>query len=130
MQQGLGNGIDLWMDRWHREDPSDPNSKWIAGYMPAIRPTGYQANRTNNTWTMQKADYLRLKTIEVGYSFPKKWMNNVGIENLRVYINSVNPLTFTRTKGVIKYMDPENSEGALRYYPQMKTFNFGVNLTF
>ena len=30
----------------------------------------------------------------------------------------------------MKYMDPENKDGAFRYYPQMKTFNFGVNLTF
>ena len=30
----------------------------------------------------------------------------------------------------MKYMDPENNENAFRYYPQMKTYNFGVNLTF
>ena len=57
-------------------------------------------------------------------------MNQAGIENLRVYINSFNPLTFTNRDGIMKYMDPENSEGMFRYYPQMKTFNFGVNLTF
>lgn len=130
IQQGLGNGITLWLDRWHREDPADMSSTWIPGYMPALRPTGYQANRTNNTWTMQKATYLRLKTLELGYSFPKEWIGKAGIENLRIYVNSFNPLTFTGREGVIKYMDPENSEGALRYYPQMKTFNFGVNLSF
>lgn len=130
IQQGLGNGITLWLDRWHREDPSDMNSEWIPGYMPALRPTGYGANASNNTWTMHKANYLRLKTIELGYTFPKSWMSKIGIENLRIYVNSFNTLTFTSREGLMKYMDPENNNGAFKYYPQMKTFNFGANLTF
>lgn len=130
IQQGLGNGISLWLDRWHKADPSDPGSDWIPGKMPALRPTGYQANRVASTWTMQKANYLRLKTLEFGYTLPKPFLNKVGIENLRIYVNAFNLLTFTSRDGVMKYMDPENKEGSLRYYPQMKTFNFGVNLTF
>ena len=130
IQQGLGNGITLNLDRWHREDPSDMSSEWIPGYMPALRPTGFSANASKNTWTRQKANYLRLKTIEIGYTFPKKWMQRAGIENLRVYVNSFNTATITSRTGIMKYMDPENSESMFRYYPQMKTFNFGVNLTF
>ena len=130
IQQGLGNGITLWLDRWHRADPSDVNSEWIPGYMPALRPTGFSANATNNTWTMQKANYLRLKTIELGYTFPKAWMQKAGIENLRIYINGFNTATFTKRKGIMKYMDPENNSGMFRYYPQMKSFNLGANLTF
>ena len=57
-------------------------------------------------------------------------MQRAGIENLRVYVNSFNTATITSRTGIMKYMDPENSESKLRYYPQMKTFNFGVNLTF
>ena len=130
IQQGLGNGCTIWLDRWHREDPSDPNSEWISGYMPALRPTGYTGNTSNSTWTRKKANYLRLKTIELGYTFPKTWMQKVGIENLRVYVNGFNTFTFSSREGIMKYMDPENNNNAFRYYPQMKTFNFGVNLTF
>jgi TonB-linked SusC/RagA family outer membrane protein len=130
IQQGLGNGINMWMDRWHREDPSDPYSNWIPGYMPALRPTGYQANRSNNTWTMQNAAYLRLKTVEIGYSLPKAWLTRVGIENIRLYLNGFNVLTFSNTTGYMKYMDPENNNSAFRYYPQMKTINAGVNISF
>ncbi|GBU07720.1 SusC/RagA family TonB-linked outer membrane protein [Bacteroidales bacterium] len=130
IQQGLGNGVNMWLDRWHREDPTDLFSKWIPGEMPALRPTGYVANSTNNTWTMQKANYLRLKSIEIGYTIPKSYLHRLGVENLRVYINSFNPLTFTSRKGVMKFMDPENNDSHMRYYPQMKSYNFGVNLTF
>lgn len=130
IQQGLGNGLKLWTDRWHREDPSDPFSQWIPGYMPALRPTGFQANRTNNSWTMQNAAYLRLKTIEIGYTLPKSWLGKARIENLRLYVNGFNTLTFSNTEGIMKYMDPENENGAFRYYPQMRTFNFGINISF
>ena len=57
-------------------------------------------------------------------------MQRAGIENLRIYVNSFNTATITSRTGIMKYMDPENKDGAFRYYPQMKTFNFGVNLTF
>lgn len=130
IQQGLGNGIDINLDRWHREDPTDPGSKWIPGKMPALRPTGYSGNNTTSTWTMNKAGYLRLKTIELGYTLPKVVLTKVGVENIRIYANALNPITMSRRSGLMKYMDPENSEGMFRYYPQMKTFNFGVNISF
>ena len=130
IQQGLGSGLSMWTDRWHRSDPSDLYSEWIPGTMPALRPTGFSLNERASTWTRQKADYLRLKTIEIGYTLPKRWLTSWGIENLRIYLNGFNTLTFTSRNGIIKTMDPENSSSSLRYYPQMKTYNFGVNLTF
>lgn len=58
IQQGLGNGFEIMTDRWHREDPTDPYSRWIAGEMPAARVAGYSDNRTANSWSLHKADYL------------------------------------------------------------------------
>lgn len=130
IQQGLGNGVDIFTDRWHRVDPTDPGSQWIPGQMPALRPTGYSGNNIKSSWTMNKAGYLRLKTIEVGYTLPKNVLNKFGIDNIRIYANSLNPITMTRKKGFMKFMDPENEHDLFRYYPQMKTFNFGVNISF
>ena len=130
IQQGLGNGITLWLDRWHREDPTNPESGWISGSMPALRPTGFTANRAQSTWTLHNADYLRVKTIEIGYTLPSYWLKKANIDKLRIYVNSLNPFTFSSQEGIMKYMDPENNESSLRYYPQMKTFNIGVDLTF
>lgn len=130
IQQGLGNGLALQTDRWHRADPTDPYSEWIAGYMPAVRTTGYSYNRTENSWTLHKANYLRLKTLEVGYSLPKNLLGKYGIEKIRIYINTNNLLTFTSSNKFMKTVDPENHNKLLRYYPQMKTYNFGINVTF
>jgi len=130
IQQGLGNGFAFMTDRWHREDATDPNSAWIPGAMPALRVSGLGDNRSNNTWSLHKADYLRLKTLEVGYTLPGKWLADKGIDRLRFYINCNNLLTFTSQEGLMKYIDPESNNAQLRYYPQLKTMNFGVNVSF
>lgn len=130
IQQGLGNGLGIMADRWHREDPADPYSKWISGSMPASRVAGFEDNRSSNSWSLHKADYLRLKTLEIGYSLPKSLLSKWNIEQLRFYVSSNNLLTFTSRDGLMKYVDPENSTSNLRYYPQQKSYNIGVNLTF
>lgn len=130
IQQGLGNGFEIMTDRWHREDPKDPYSKWISGQMPAARVAGFSDNRTENSWSLHKANYLRLKTLEVGYSLPSKLIKSWGIDKLRLYVNLNNFVTFSSRNRFMKSVDPEADESQLRYYPQLKTYNFGVNLTF
>ena len=47
---------------------------------------------------------MRLKTAQIGYNFPKKWLNPAGIEGLRLYVEGYNLLTFS---GLTKYnIDP------------------------
>ncbi|MGJ1413678.1 hypothetical protein [Sphingobacterium multivorum] len=96
--------------------------------MPAARVTGQVDNRSDNSWSLHKADYLRLKTLEVGYSLPKKWAESLKIERCRIYFNANNLLTFTGSDALLKNIDPESNQSRLRYYPQLKTFNFGVNI--
>ena len=130
IQQGLGNGLAIMTDRWHREDPTDPYSKWVPGYMPAPRVAGVANNRSSNSWSLHDASYLRLKTLEVGYTLPKSLTRKASIERVRFYVNCNNLLTFTNREGLMKNIDPENNSSYMRYYPQMKTYNFGVNVTF
>lgn len=130
IQQGLGNGLAIMTDRWHREDPTDPYSKWIPGYMPAARVAGVADNRSSNSWSLHNASYLRLKTLELGYTLPKALTKKAAIDRVRFYINCNNLLTFTQRDGLMKNVDPESNSSGIRYYPQMKTYNFGVNVTF
>ena len=130
IQQGLGNGLAIMTDRWHREDPTDPYSKWIPGYMPAARVAGVADNRSSNSWSLHNANYLRLKTLELGYTLPKALTQKAAIDRVRFYINCNNLLTFTKRDGLMKNVDPESNSSGIRYYPQMKTYNFGVNVTF
>ncbi|MGO1245436.1 TonB-dependent receptor [Sphingobacterium sp. JB170] len=130
IQQGLGNGFAFMTDRWHRADPADPNSEWRPGNMPAARVTGQVDNRSDNSWSLHNADYLRLKTLEIGYTLPQQWTQSLNIERCRFYFNGNNLLTFTGDDELLKNIDPESNQSRLRYYPQLRTFNLGVNLVF
>lgn len=77
---------------------------------------------------LKDGSYLRLKNLQVGYSFPKKWFKHSPISSLKIYANGFNLLTWTD----IKYMDPEvdPSKDNGWYYPQQKVYNMGLNVTF
>ena len=106
-----------------RTDPYDPATKWISGHYAY---TGSLPNR-NSEFNMQNAAYLRLKTIEVGYSLPKSWLTKIGVQGLRVYLSGYNLFTITG----LKYCDPEFPSGNYGYnYPLNKTVTIGANLKF
>lgn len=84
-------------------------------------------NGFSSTFWYRSGDYLRLKTFQVGYSLPQKMIKSLGASNLRFYVEGSNILTFS---GLTKYnIDPEQPGVNNGYYPQQKTFSFGVNLT-
>lgn len=128
-----GNTPEYFFDRWHRADPYDANSEWIAGEWPAIRleqDMGSFYTRDSEIWR-KDASYLRLKTIELGYSFEPKLLRPLGIEKLRVYVNGNNLLTICDP--FVKPFDPEKIEGAYNAglnYPLNKSYNFGLTMNF
>ena len=72
--------------------------------------------------------YLKVKTISLGYTFPKKWLNAVKIDRMRVYFTANNPFIFTKCD-YLKNYDPEkggNDDDA----PLSKQYVFGVNISF
>ncbi|SDF16299.1 TonB-linked outer membrane protein, SusC/RagA family [Dyadobacter soli] len=116
-------------DRWHREDPFDPNSKWIPGTYPAIRKdnTSHVNFRKSDYW-ITNVRYIRLRNIELGYSFDPKITKKIGLSALRIYVNASNLFSIDNVK---KYeIDPEISSGNALVYPQQRLFNAGFNLTF
>ena len=81
-------------------------------------------NRQASTYWLRDAHYLRLKTLELGYSFDR-FLKNTFISHARIYLSGYNILTFSP----IKDMDPE-MVGNPTAYPIQKAFNLGINLTF
>ena len=71
----------------------------------------------------QKASYLRLRTVSLGYTLPSKALAMVRLSKLRLYVTATNLLTVTK---VLSY-SPEVMGSA---YPEAQTFVFGVNLSF
>ncbi|MEG1934438.1 MAG: hypothetical protein RR141_00460, partial [Rikenellaceae bacterium] len=78
--------------------------------------------RSSDFWIMSRA-YLKIRNIQLGYSLPKKWMDKIQMDKIRIYGSLENFFTFTKYKGV----DPE--VGSLGY-PAIKQAVIGVNITF
>lgn len=79
---------------------------------------------------LEDGDYLRIKIIQLGYSLPTDIINQMGAQKLRLYVTGENLYTFTDYTGY----DPEIGGNVLGidrgYYPQARSFLFGVNLQF
>lgn len=115
-------------DRWHRADPYNPDSEWIAGKYPAIRKGTSDNNGKNSDFWLHDVRYLRLKNLEFGYTLPKSILKPVNITNLRVYVSASNVFSLDN---VSKYeIDPEIEARAAVVYPQQRTVMLGFNLTF
>ena len=128
---GLSNGLAQFTDRWNTvndtDNPFDPNTVWNSGYWPSNRVSN-TINYSYNSWfNYKKINYLRLKSVEVGYTLPEKLFVNIPVERVRVYLNGYNLLTLSNTHGI----DPERPSTNYSYvYPLMRTFSAGVNVTF
>ena len=128
-----GNGPAYFYDRWHMQDPTanpkDPRTVWIPGTYPTISQNSpsMAINFGTNTSTVQRADYLRCKSLELGYTLPKKIIDKIGIKGLRIYGTAYNILTLTK----LKYLDPEHpSSNNDLLYPLIRTINFGGTINF
>ncbi len=79
---------------------------------------------------LEDGDYLRLKTVQIGYTLPSSAISKIGAQKLRLYVTGENLATLTNYTGY----DPEIGGNVLGidrgYYPQARSFMFGVNLQF
>lgn len=111
------------LDYWS-EDNQD------AYYPRPYLNNGIQKNQQKQTRYLQDASYMRLKNIQIGYTFPKEWTSKIGIQKLRIYFSGDNLLTFT---DMAAQFDPETLDGywgSGKTYPLQKSYSFGVNLNF
>lgn len=121
---GTANPITEYWDRWHREDVFDPNSAWISGKYPSA---GERQNYKVSEFWLRDASYLRIKSIEIGYTLPKRLTDKIKLQNLRIFANGYN--VFTWTKG-LDFVDPEYTDDRLYSYnyPITMNVNFGVQV--
>lgn len=124
---GAGGVLEQYMDRWHPANGSydiyDPSLEWVSGYYGY---TGHYPD-ANSQFNRVSSAFLRLKSIEIGYTLPKFKSHGMRDFGLRVFFNAYNPLTITG----LKFVDPEHPGDDLgRLYPLNKTYTLGLNLSF
>ena len=104
------------LDRWTPENPD-------ASYPRLTYQQSY--NQRLSTYWLEDASYLRLKNIQLGYTLPSTLTQKFRVSRLRVYASADNLLT----KSDFFYgYDPETPVTSGGYYPQVKTFVFGLNI--
>ena len=113
---------DLYQNYW---TPERPNAKY-----PRLT---YLNQSTNNTqisdyWT-RDASYISLQNVEIGYSFPRRWISKMHMSGLRVYLQGQNLLTFSK----FKLWDPNltgSGGGTVFSYPTTRVLSFGISASF
>lgn len=133
-QGGHANGYAIlreeWDNRWTESNPSGSAPRAVA-YGAA-----YENNITNYTSRyLEDADYLKVRNVSLGYTLPAAAVKLLGVSKLRFYATVHNLYTFTAYDG----FDPEvtlfPNRTTYRGYdsgsvPQLRSFVFGLNLTF
>jgi hypothetical protein len=124
-----------WMigNYWTPENPD--------AYLPLYSAYNDMARSNANTRYLQNMAYIRLKNVQLGYNLPKKWMKKLHLSNMSVYFSGENLWTWsplykwtkdfdvlTLTKDSDKDLD--DGRGSGHNYPTMRTFSFGITITY
>lgn len=113
-----GRVTEEWLDRWTPDNPDAP--------LPRLSLNANGNNNLTSSFWVKDASYLRLKNVEIGYTFNSDMLSRIHLGGVRIFANGQNLLTFTDILNV----DPENTNASGWYYPQQRTFNFGLNVQF
>ncbi|MDD2326813.1 MAG: TonB-dependent receptor [bacterium] len=107
------------------------DNRWIDGVdnsdakYPAVINGNNPNNYRTNTLYLKDAGYLRLKVAEIGYNFKKSVTESLSVQDLRLFVNGTDLLTFDK----LKVIDPESNYGT-GGYPRQSVVNFGAQINF
>lgn len=109
-------------DRWTPDNPRQDVFYPRLGYGNSVNSN----NNETSTWWLKDMDFLRLKTVDFGYYFPERWLSNIHVKNMRVYLQGVNLFYWSK----FKLWDPELNTSNGTRYPNIKTLSIGVQANF
>jgi TonB-linked SusC/RagA family outer membrane protein len=112
--------LQTWADSHWSEDNRNVYALW-----PRLSTEIVTNNNQPSTWFQRNGSFLRLKSVELGYTLPQQLMRKVHVESARIYGSGMNLLLFS----VFKTWDVEMGDNGLGY-PVQRVFNIGLNLSF
>ena len=110
------NVLDEVKNRW---SPANP-----MGTLPGVAEASSGVDPKKSDFFLEKAWYLRLDNVSIGYTFPAQWFKNK-VRSVRLYAAGRNLAVFTPYKG----MDPETGNG-IGAYPNQSSFAIGLDVKF
>jgi TonB dependent receptor. len=112
--------LKAFADSYWSENNRDSYALW-----PRLSNNWMENNLQTSTWFMQDASFLRLKSVELGYTVPENVRKKMKMANLRIYVSGTNLLSWSR----FKLWDPEMAGNGLGY-PIQRVINVGMNIGF
>ncbi|MDR0699592.1 MAG: TonB-dependent receptor, partial [Tannerella sp.] len=113
--------LQAWADSYWSENNRDIYALW-----PRLSAEEVTNNTSRkNTWFLRDGSYIRLKSVEGGYTLPPKLTEKIRIKNLRIYFSGLNLLSFSK----FKTWDVEMGGNGLGY-PIQRVYNIGLNIGF
>ena len=110
---------DVVENHWSVDNP-DPKADY-----PRLSIGTNTNNSVMSDFWLTDGSYLRLKSAEIGYTFPSKWMKAIHLSSLRVYVSGNNLATFSS----FKLWDPDNMTSSTNY-PLTRVVNLGIDIKF
>jgi TonB-linked SusC/RagA family outer membrane protein len=117
---GAGSIFSNIDDRWTVENPRQD------AFWPRLTDGPNANNDRASTWWLKDMSFLRLKSLEMGYTFPLQWTKKAGVRNFRLFVRGSNLLTFSK----FDLWDPELDTSDGLKYPTMQSLSFGFNINF
>ena len=132
------NQVPTWhlQNYWTEERPNAYLPRYVGYYGPMNAGTA-----NINTRYLQDVSYIRLKNLQFGYDLPKRWISKIGLSKVSVYFSGENlwswsPL-YRHTKDFDVTVankksdsDISDSKGDGHNYPVMRSFSFGISITY
>lgn len=115
--QDYGKVSSVALGRWTESTAS------TATY-PRLSSSDNQNNYQYSTFWQKNGDFLKLRSLELGYTLPRLISERIGIKETRLYFNATNLFSLDHMEGL---MDPESVSGGTGY-PVPRTFSFGLSI--
>lgn len=118
---------DVYGNVWMSSNTAEENANVIYPRLSmGSGGAGASNNNQNSTWWLRDGSFLRLKSVEIGYSLPQSLLQKTFIKSLRFYVAGNNLLLFSP----FKLWDPETGSTDGSGYPLNRTFSIGFNANF
>jgi TonB-linked SusC/RagA family outer membrane protein len=114
--------------------PENPNNEF-----PRAAWGGATNNNRPSTRFIEDGSYVRLKNVQIGYTFPESTTSKLKIEQVRIYVSAQNMLTYTKFSGLDPEMQTSENSAAegdravgidWGTYPTAKTYLMGLRVSF
>lgn len=119
------NGLESGLLKIIADDHWSESNRNVYAFWPRLSDRTIQNNSWTSTWWMRNGAFLRLKSVELGYTLPKSLLKKFKLANARFYLNGNNLFVISG----FKLWDPEMGSNGLAY-PVQRVYNVGVNLSF